>query len=399
MPMSATALLNMAKVASVLFIVMVVAGCETGNTLVSRHEYRLELLSHTTYYEGVGEIKDIDEVLDTHGKGRYDLEGVSLAQKGHLPEALVLFDKAVAEDPKDTSAIENKIGVLLYLKRFDEALAECDRLISVKPDDEEGYLFKIALLQHAGKDAEAVAFYNEHVDSKKPKDAEKFVEKGNDLRYLGRFADALACYDKAIELKPADPSAYDEKGVTMRLTGRLDESIKLFDKAMSVAPQQRDSAYTHKGYSLIELGRYDEAVSVFDKVTKAAPNDFSALDGKGYALTLAGRYDEALPCLTRALTIDKADRETNFCMALALKGRGKGGDAKDAAAIFDKLLKENDKDLVALYTYAVVGRKDDMLALARKVVDIDPTLKLELKRDREFKAYRKDPEFMAVVAP
>ena len=91
------------------------------------------------------------------------------------------------------------------LKRFDQALANYNQAIAIKPDD-------------------ARAFYN----------------RGNALKELKRFDEAREDYDQAISLKrdfAAD--AFDNRGAVLAELGRFDEALASYNQAIALVPDHK----------------------------------------------------------------------------------------------------------------------------------------------------------------
>src|SRR4028118_106279 len=77
---------------------------------------------------------DADEAIILNEKG------VRLALEKHYGEAVTLFQKAMALEPKSASINYNLASALNYAERFDEAIREFNRLIEIKPDFGKAHL-------------------------------------------------------------------------------------------------------------------------------------------------------------------------------------------------------------------------------------------------------------------
>ena len=112
-----------------------------------------------------------------------------------------------------------------------------------------------------------------------------------------------------------------------------------------------------------------------------------------------GRYADAVKCF-KSLELTPDARFARFARknaAFALQKRNKPGDADEARAILNNLLKENDNDEVAAKAYALLGERGKMLSLVRTLVAETPAFKVTFRTGLEFEAYRDDPEFKAIV--
>lgn len=367
------------------------SGCMSNVSAVSRGTFPILILdtSKMTPHDAASEI-------DAKAVGPHFDEAKHYMDQNMWIEAIAEYDKVPEQDP-DNIAVHNNKGVCLAnLNRYDDALAELDKAIKLKPDYDKANINKVSILVYTGHKKVALSVANSYVDKTSPTDANTYDELVNNLCYLGRYEDALIMAGKGLELYPTESSLNNMKGVSLRYLGRYEESLAAHDKAIELSPKG-SPAVCNKGYSLIELGRYDEAVKQFESALKADPKGVRELTGRGYALVHLGKYDEAISEFDKALKSAKGDRDALFCKAEALMYRKKPGDLKKAKKIFDGLIKENYKDVVAAYSYAVMNRKPELLAAIKELVDADPTLKLEFKNDKEFDRYREDPEFRRIV--
>lgn len=117
-------------------------------------------------------------------------QSVDLANDGKYQEALNAADKALAMNESSMTGLiqSNRAGILVMLRRYDDAIAAADAAIGI-----EGNLTTV----------HSIAWYN----------------KGNALRALGRIPEAQAAYDHAFALDlmlvPPDMS----RDVTLAATG------------------------------------------------------------------------------------------------------------------------------------------------------------------------------------
>jgi len=59
--------------------------------------------------------------------------GAVYAQAEHFTEAAVWMEKALAKDPNFINAIEHLAGVKTSLKKFEEAIDMCRRIMALRP--------------------------------------------------------------------------------------------------------------------------------------------------------------------------------------------------------------------------------------------------------------------------
>ena len=115
-----------------------------------------------------------------------------MVEKGYLEEGLFCCNKALEEDPENTTVLPLKALCLSDLGRLEEALETYDRVL-----EEKG------------------------------KNAFMLTGKGYVLMGLGRYEEALTYLDEALRLKPNFRDAKVYKGVALYLLGRYDEAMDI----------------------------------------------------------------------------------------------------------------------------------------------------------------------------
>ncbi len=97
----------------------------------------------------------------------------------------------------------NEQGLALAAQgRLDEALAEFQKALQIKPDYAEAYL-----------------------------------NLGNALVRRGRVDEAIALFRKALEIKPNYAEAHNDLGMVLAASARIDEAISHFRKALEIKPE------------------------------------------------------------------------------------------------------------------------------------------------------------------
>ena len=185
--------------------------------------------------------------------------GVLAHQQGRHAEAEALIGAALKQRPDEAVALANRAAALNALRRFDEALADCDRAIAARPD---------------------------HVDA--------FINRALALKELGRAHEALASCDKALRLKPDSADAYNNRGLALFALQRPADALRSYEQALALDPQSAE-ALNNRGLTLYELGRLDEARASFDRAVAIRPSFAQAQWNRAQALLLAGDFAQGWP--------------------------------------------------------------------------------------------------------
>jgi Flp pilus assembly protein TadD len=220
------------------------------------------------------------------------------AQVGYWRDTGTLAEHALALDPDNWMALDDRGIALSQQGRHDEARAAMVRSIAVYP----------------GYDA---AHNNLGV-----------VE----LR-LGRPAEALRRFDETIALNPRYREAWGNRGLALLSLGRNDEAEASFQQLLSVDP---GSPEAHKQLGNIQLDRrqYREAAGHYQAALQLRPDLPEVWNNLGIALLPLGRREEALAALREALRQRPAFSEARRNLERALASPNDGRVALPAPGAF-----------------------------------------------------------------
>jgi len=215
----------------------------------------------------------------------------------------------------------------LFQRRYDEAIAEAERVIALDPNFPDGYFLMGLILTFAGRSAEAVDYYNKamRLDPQYP---------GGVLYYLGlaqycleQYEEAATSLEKSQKLNPGYgpwPLA-----ITYAQLGRGQEAAdilaKYFEKrGWLLSPientfpywpfkEQKDLDHWAEGLRKSGLMRpwnpvyrreYDKAIADAEQAIALNPNDAKAQYTMGETLVFCGRSAEAVEYLEKAMSLD-----------------------------------------------------------------------------------------------
>jgi protein O-GlcNAc transferase len=226
------------------------------------------------------------------------LLGVARAQAGRLDEALADIETALKIRPDDPEALLNHANVLKSLNRLEAALAGFDRALVLKPGWPQAENNRGTVLQALGRYQEALAAYDRAL-AIAPDNVEALNNRGSVLQDLKRPAEALASYDQALRLAPNFAAAFNNRGSVLLELRRFGDALHCFDRALGLRPGDAQ-VVNNRGNALQGLLRYDEAVAAYDQALALRPDYAEALNNRGGALQQLKRHDEALASFDRA---------------------------------------------------------------------------------------------------
>jgi tetratricopeptide (TPR) repeat protein/DNA-binding winged helix-turn-helix (wHTH) protein len=201
---------------------------------------------------------------------RYYSMGVEKAQGLENPEAIALFEKAVALDPGFAMA-HARIGYT-YVVGW-------GRLEEGKPYLERAFKLTARLSE---------------------------IDKLNIAAWYALanqdYASAIKLFQDIVARYPLDVESYRLLGRLLRGENRLDEAIQIFKQGLVIDPEARE-LYNGLGAAYSDLDRHDDAIAMFQRYVSLAPEEPNAYDSLGLGYQWAGRYEEAIKEYQRALAL------------------------------------------------------------------------------------------------
>lgn len=268
--------------------------------------------------------------------------GMALQALGRLEEALSSYDRAMAIKPGFADAHYNRANALVDMNRRDAAAGNVKPSTAAgSPDGGEGkatrrlppstepatakaYLQRANALQKQKRYEEAVADYDQAI-ALKPDYAEAWCNRGRALEKLGRFDAALESHDRALAIRPSYVLAHINRGNVLQALKQFDAMLQSYEQAIALDPRQ-PLAHANRGVALEMLKRLHEAVASYDRAIALRPGHAQAYINRGNALQKLGRPDAAINDYDQAIALEPQHAEARWNKALALLLNGRLGE-------------------------------------------------------------------------
>lgn len=183
-------------------------------------------------------------------------EALALHQSARLPEAEVLYRRALALNP-NIALVYNNFGVCLYAQgKHEDAIAMQKKAFALDPKMDMAY-----------------------------------NNMGVVLNALGRHSEALEAFSKAMEINPANYQAINNFGDSSVKTSRFDQGLAALRRALEIQPDYVE-ALTNLGAALWGLGRLDEAKVHLRRAIQLQPDVAMAHKNLGIISLLQDNYAE-----------------------------------------------------------------------------------------------------------
>ena len=163
----------------------------------------------------------------------------SSAWDSSYAEAVQLFEYCLKTPPTTDDPLVLTLwgGVLLDLRRPDEAIVQYQKAIQADPKFSYAYNGRGVTLGVLNRSGEAIAQFRKAI-ALDPNYALAYKNWGNALKALKRPEEAIVQYRKAIELDPKKANAYYNWGLALEKLNRPEEAKEKFQKPHELDPEK-----------------------------------------------------------------------------------------------------------------------------------------------------------------
>jgi tetratricopeptide (TPR) repeat protein len=207
-------------------------------------------------------------------------------------------------------------------------------------------------LTEAGRIDQAVAQYDSAL-AIKPQYATARTNRGVALAKQGKYDDAIAIYKGAIAIKPDLPEAHINLGAAFASQGRNDEAIEEYRTAIRLNPNLAD-AHADLGLALGKTGKVDEALKEYATALSIRPDFVEVHNNFGFALAAQGKNAEAIPHFNAALALKPEFVLARLNLAMTLSNYGK---KNEAVREFSEVLKYDPNNQLAKESIEMLSRR------------------------------------------
>ena len=183
------------------------------------------------------------------------------------------------------------------LERYDEALADIDAALAIRPDDAALYQDRGLILDWKGDNEAALAEYD-RAAALDPEDSWTHYARGMVLKELRRLEESIAAFDQALLISPNYAGAFEGRAAAHQLDKNYHAAYDDYGRAVTLRPY-RVTNYVRRGRMAELIARPVEAVRLYRIALLLDPNSGAA----DYALDEMGvDQSRALPLAARPVT-------------------------------------------------------------------------------------------------
>ncbi len=258
---------------------------------------------------------------------------------------------------------------LLRADRWDDAVAEFDRALAVKPDFASVYANRGIALQKAGRPAAAAESYRQALRLE-PGSLPALKNLADLLLEEGRTEEAFATYRRALAAGPEYTGVAVDLARALAREGRGEEAAAVYRGITESRPESL-SARVGLGNLLLEAGDPAGAREEYRAALEINPRSVLARYNLANALIEEGRVEEGIAEYRKVLRTDPRHRDTLNNLGAQLAARG---ELEEALGHFEAAIRSDPADPAGYFNRGValikLGRP------AQAVVDLEKTLEL-----------------------
>jgi tetratricopeptide (TPR) repeat protein len=162
---------------------------------------------------------------------------------------------------------------LVEQRRFDDALAACDRLLEVSPGHRDLLYMRAVALRHLQRVPDALATL-ELLEDTHPAYPRLFQERGHCHVFLKQAPEAIQAFSRAVELNPALPASWRLLASLYQMVGRTQESRNAAQHVAKLATLPTEVVTAR---SMLADGNLHEAEDLIREYLRRKPDDIEAL--------------------------------------------------------------------------------------------------------------------------
>jgi tetratricopeptide (TPR) repeat protein len=271
-------------------------------------------------------------------------------ERGRARDALVQFDRATAVRPDAAQPLVSKAQAHVALGEPDAAIAAAERVVKLRGQSPDAYLFLATTQQRVGRSADAVKTYRQAL-AKDPKHLGALRGLAAQYERDGQRAEAFKMLEEAAKVHPESAVPLLDLGTMLERHERVVDAISAYREGLRRAPDD-PVLLNNLAYLLAKTpASLPEAATLSERAHKKAPRNAAIADTYGWIVYQQGSVEQALPILQDAARLAPANAEIQYHLGAVYARLGKRMEARRA---LEQALRDS----------ALVGAAD-----ARKLLD------------------------------
>ena len=191
-------------------------------------------------------------------------------------------------------------------ERFDEAIAEFDQAIRLRPRYISAHIDRGLAYRELGQAEQAIHDFGKAIRLD-PQNDVPYSNRGVVYYDRGELQLAMLDFEEAVRLTPFAGTSYNNRALVHAAQGNLEQALADVSRALELKPR-RSFILDTRAYIYLKSGRYEDARLEYEDLISQGEQSAYQLLGGGLAYANLGEADKALALLEQGL--EEANSET-----------------------------------------------------------------------------------------
>jgi protein O-GlcNAc transferase len=254
-------------------------------------------------------------------------EAVALHQAGRVGEAAQIYERILAQMPRQFDAAHLLGVIALQEGRLDQAQRMLTSALKIKPNDAAA-LSNLGTAHLRNGQLEAARDCFQRALKLQPNSVNALSNLGTVLHQMGRFRDATTPLRRAYAADPKSVTVCNLLGACLLKTGDAHAAAALFDAATQAEPGDGDG-WANLSVALNEMGEQARALECANKAVALRPRSSAALAALAAVLFEQGKVETAIETYREAVALPDPSAQTYCGFANALWTGGLNDEAAE----------------------------------------------------------------------
>lgn len=247
-------------------------------------------------------------------------KGVANMENDHPYEAILEYNQAILLEANYLDALFNRAYAYESIGKFDKALRDVDRIMTIKPDSAFVFFYKGLVQTKARQYKEAFISFNV-ADSLNPLNPETLINIATIHYFQNDLEKASTVLLQAMDLNSADPNISNLLSLINLKRKQYLAALIEVNRALDAVP---DEPYflNNRGFVYLEMDSLELALEDINRSILLNPKNGWAYRNKGIYFLKKGDYAQAIRLLNRAVKEPDFIDEVYYFLGLAQQQKG-----------------------------------------------------------------------------
>lgn len=240
-------------------------------------------------------------------------------QQEQWKKAIHVMDVAIAQHPYSPWFFTKKASLLIYFKKYKQALELIDQAEAMDPSDIGLYILRSDIYLERNQHQSAIGILEAAIRICDTADREElYLEMADAYEDWDRYDAVFESLKKVLEINQENEEALSRMWYCVELAGKQEESITLHTKILDNNPYSY-LAWHNLGHAYFDTGLYEKAIEAYEFVTVINESCDLAYRDCGEAYFKLKQYHKAIEQFQRAIEFSKPYEELYYSIGICFE--------------------------------------------------------------------------------